>query len=728
MEERETGSPSLGSRQKTNWSWIGDTLQDEYYLSRKTDRENTALPPITGRAANDRWRGATKTILALLPSRRIHRYMTPAASMALDNKQLGAGRRRDTDAVMEQFMNTKHLKVDYDNDGNYDEMDRIKQLNIIKMMSVSIEMKRKLRARLFEKMPKVSSKSCAAYFHHQRMKLYRFRVRSKRRFNETKEALTLWGGAFKNIEGHFGSGVVSYFTFLKHLFLTNLLLALIMILFVVIPMAIFPETEYNDILVGSDASTSEAVSLAVNCTLQYNVNKTGQWYEYIINVLQGTGFMEKTVLFYGYYSDKEIDFTSLTYNYNMPFAYVTSINVVFVVSLAIMVVLSAKGFRERLLSEGQSVKKYFTKTFLAWDYSQNDERTTNIQHKSVYRDIAGSLEHDRADSRRKSRSRNESCRIWTVRILINILVLAFLGGAGYLIYFTTVKTIELTKGDAWSSYHLIIQFLVQYMTSVTITLLNIIIPMIFNKLIAFEDYSTAVTINFRRSGLYSCGSLRWQLSCFLYMSVLPAIQKITAMWEPESAPRSTLIVVKCPCKVSRLIGLQEFDISKNVLDLVYMETLMWLGVLFCPLLPAITVVKNFIVFYLKMLTTLQNYTPSSTTYHASDSEHFFQILLLTSFFGCLVPGLYVMWQLVIHYLAVSNKAYKEMVKMMRIHLQLESQDKQFLLSQVVGSGDNKQKTIKKRVTVDVEAQKSTSHMANLPGEVSTSGDNDDIWG
>ena len=49
--------------------------------------------------------------------------------------------------------------------------------------------------------------------------------------------------------------------------------------------------------------------------------------------------MEKTVLFYGYYADKELDFTEASYNYNMPFAYVTSINVVFIISLATMVVL-----------------------------------------------------------------------------------------------------------------------------------------------------------------------------------------------------------------------------------------------------------------------------------------------------------------------------------------------------------------------------------------------------
>ena len=88
--------------------------------------------------------------------------------------------------------------------------------------------------------------------------------------------------------GHFGSGVVSYFTFLKHLFLTNLLLATIVILFVIIPMAVFPETEYNDVLVGSNVSTSEAVSLAVNCSQQYTVTASDKWYEYIINVLQGT--------------------------------------------------------------------------------------------------------------------------------------------------------------------------------------------------------------------------------------------------------------------------------------------------------------------------------------------------------------------------------------------------------------------------------------------------------
>ena len=33
--------------------------------------------------------------------------------------------------------------------------------------------------------------------------------------------------------------------------------------------------------------------------------------------------------------------------------------------------------------------------------------------------------------------------LWTKRVLVNLIVVVFLGGAGYLIYFATVKSIEV---------------------------------------------------------------------------------------------------------------------------------------------------------------------------------------------------------------------------------------------------------------------------------------------
>ena len=53
--------------------------------------------------------------------------------------------------------------------------------------------------------------------------------------------------------------------------------------------------------------------------------------------------------------------------------------------------------------------------------------------------------------------------------------------------------------------------------------------------------------------------------------------------------------------IVKKIGRQEFDIPKNVLDLIYGQILLWLGTFFSPLLPAIIVIKNLATFYIKLV-------------------------------------------------------------------------------------------------------------------------------
>merc|ERR1712226_558041 len=398
---------------------------------------------------------------------------------------------------------------------------------------------------------------------------------------------------------------------------------------------------------------------------------------------------------------------------------------------------------------------------------EEDYKNSVVKHKSIYRDFTSTLDEDKREYERGLYTSKELCKIWWIRIGINALVLALLIGAGWLIYFVTAQSMDIQSRADYSTYGRARQFGVEYLVSITITVLYAILPLIFKKVVTFEDYNTAWEGNFTlirtvflrlaslavliftiytevgckpkdycNVGTGECSSYRcWETYAGqefykLLFTYFLTVLGVTFLWE---FPRK-LIVSKCDCKLSKLLGLQEFDIPKNVLDLIYCQTLLWLGTLFCPLMPTLIWCLMFIVFYVKMLSLLVNMVPSEKPYRATDSESFFLIVLIIAFVMVTIPIFFVifymtpsrgcgpftiydyMWTivsetinnwpswinraldfitgnsiiipiiiilcLVIYYLTSMIGALKEMMRLMKDQLNMEGADKQFQLKRI----------------------------------------------
>ncbi|XP_023560446.1 transmembrane channel-like protein 5 isoform X2 [Octodon degus] len=94
------------------------------------------------------------------------------------------------------------------------------------------------------------------------------------------------------------------------------------------------------------------------------------------------------------------------------------------------------------------------------------------------------------------------------------------------------------------------------------------------------------------------------------------------------------------------LGLQEFDIARNVLELIYAQTLVWIGIFFCPLLPLIQMIALFIMFYVKNISLMMNFQPPSKAWRASQMMTLFIFLLFfPSFTGVLCTLAITIWRL-----------------------------------------------------------------------------------
>ncbi|NXL50855.1 TMC7 protein, partial [Podilymbus podiceps] len=490
----------------------------------------------------------------------------------------------------------------------------------------------------------------------------------KKVLNEVKELssyLELWRHDIHSIEGKFGTGIQSYFSFLRFLVLLNFIIFILMFSFVTLPSIISKHGIFN-----SSLAKIPPKNIEPHCTVYKPSGNEGlvYFYTYLKDLLSGTGFLEVTSLFYGYYT---IDAAWLSVlRYNLPLAYLLATFAYLALSLLWIIKRSVEGFKQNLVHDEDQFQSYCNKVFAGWDFCITDPNAARLKHRSLQYELQTDLEEERLKQKIADRTMKEKLRIYSLRIFINIIVIAVLSGCFYSIYRATVFSQENSNVSIRHDIRTDSIGAVQYLPSVVITLANFIAPQIFSFLITFEDYSPAFEI---RLTLMRCVFVRLANIGVLLFSLWSQISycateeckacgynyELYPCWESEVGqemyklmifdfiiilavtlfvdfPRK-LLVTHCSCKPVQWCGLREFGISDNVLEIIYGQTICWIGTFFSPLLPAIATIKYFIIFYIKKISLIQTCKPAARPIRASSSNFFFLVVLLIGLVLAFIP-------------------------------------------------------------------------------------------
>jgi TMC domain. len=586
-------------------------------------------------------------------------------------------------------------------------------------------------------------------FKWQRRKVWQ---QMKSRWKETYLKLELWRHSLKRIEGNFGTGIVAYFLFIKWLMFLNLFIFLFILLFIIIPTLVLMPQELSGNSTGDECSR--------NCS--YPTEDSG-----FLDWVQGTGSMEQTVIFYGFYPENLLSADGVTHPYNLPLAYVAVTAVYLLGCLAVMVKSAAQGFKERLIEGEGQFYQYCNLVFGGWDYCIHNEKSARIKHKALYNEIKACLEAERLEEERQNRSRDEMIKLVITRCIINLIVLVVLSGALALIYYAFYFSQEELEMDYPQNRNTdldyLYKFVLEFLPSITIVGLNLLVPNLFAYLVSFERYSplfvvrltllrtvllrlaSLIMLMFSLKKIIDCDMLEdcsgkdypkcWETYVGQQVYKLVILDFVTHVLITFILNWPRMLIAKySKSKVAKLVGEQEFDLPKHVLDVVYSQTLCWLGSFYAPVLPLMATLECFLLFHIKKFACLVNSKPSSVVYRASRSNTLFMMVLLISFLVAVLPvafaiaeippskscgpfqGLSSTWSVVVesfeqlpgwiksilfffgtagfaipvfivlvlclYYFSAVSAANKQMVMVLKNQLVLEGHDKQFLLNRL----------------------------------------------
>uniref|UniRef100_A0A8C3ESF7 Transmembrane channel-like protein n=1 Tax=Corvus moneduloides TaxID=1196302 RepID=A0A8C3ESF7_CORMO len=425
-----------------------------------------------------------------------------------------------------------------------------------------------------------------------------FSLQSFRRFGNTLSEyfhlLQIWHKALKIIGAEFGTSVLSYFVFLKWLLNFNLFSFLINFGFITIPQ--FLAAEPN------------------------NLSFTG------LELLTGAGYFQKTVLYYGFYTNATISKIENGPSYNMQLAYIFTVGTYFVICFLILLFSMAKSFSRNLVNP-QGYSGNASKLLCTWDFNITNEKAVKLKQKN----LSTQIKEDLTEVNKEVLDFSVMERV--LRIAVHLLAwVASLGTAAAActgVYFLSVNNLELFMKGHRNDLEGQAAMLV---LPVIASLLNTLIPFFFSWLGHLERFQIFDQVSDAQASGNNI-SICWETLVGQDIYRLVLVDFIFCLLGSFFGEFLRRIIGTTVC-VS--LGPPEFDIGRNVLDLIYAQTLTWIGILFSPLLPGIQMIAFLIVFFVKKVSLMRNCQPPRKVWRTAQMMTSFLFLLFCpSFLGVL---------------------------------------------------------------------------------------------
>ncbi|XP_074494604.1 transmembrane channel-like protein 2-B [Sebastes fasciatus] len=518
-------------------------------------------------------------------------------------------------------------------------------------------------------------------------KMYAFKVmmakkliKFKRDFDNFKTACIPWERKIKDVESHFGSSVASYFIFLRWMYGLNMVLFGFMFGLVVLP----------EILMG----------LPYGAIPRKTVPREEQDTAMDFSVLNDFGgYCKYSFLFYGYYNN---DRTIGLLQFRLPLSYLLVGVGIFGYSLMVVIRTMARNSNEGGDGAEEGEFTFSWKMFTSWDYLIGNPETADNKYASITTSFKESI----VDEQENQKDENIHLRRF-LRVLANFLILCTLGGSGYLIYFVVKRSQDFAKMEkddlSWLEKNEV-EFVMSLLGLVCPPLFETIAELedyhprialkwqlgrifalflgnLYTFLFALFDEVTEkleTEKSIKNTTIWTFNQYYANYSSFYNTTDVPPQNVHPAdvirgpCWENAVGIGFVKLVVS-DMQVSYLTILigdflravivrflnycwcwdleagfpsyGEFDISGNVLGLVFNQGMIWMGAFYAPGLVGLNILRLLSSMYYQCWAVMCCNVPHERVFKASRSNNFYMGLLLLVLFLSLLPVVYTIMTL-----------------------------------------------------------------------------------